>query len=118
VFGIYWHLPPDGKRLASASLDATAKVWDAVGGQELLSLGHGGNAAVLSVAYSPDGRRLASADGRGRLMIWDTSNGQTTLSIRLPMGLARFLAFSPDGHRLACGDSYGRARVLDARPVQ
>ena len=59
---------PDGKRLASASLDQTVKVWDATSGQETLTLkGHTG--WVWSVAFSPDGKRLASAscgqDGEG-----------------------------------------------------
>ena len=42
---------PDGKRLATASDDHTAKVWDAATGKELLTLrGHSG--FVYSVAYS------------------------------------------------------------------
>ena len=55
---------PDGKRLASAGLDYTARVWDTASGQELLTLrgcstnvGHSCN--VNAVAFSPDGTRLA-----------------------------------------------------------
>ena len=43
---------PDGKRLASASLDGTAKVWDATTGQETLTFkGHTGG--VRGVAFAP-----------------------------------------------------------------
>ena len=50
---------PDGKWLATASRDNTAKVWDAGTGEELLTLiGH--TARILSVAWSPDGKRLAT----------------------------------------------------------
>ena len=50
----------DGKRLATASYDRTAKVWDAVSGKELLTLrGHTGR--VFALAYSPDGKRLGTA---------------------------------------------------------
>ena len=42
---------PDGKRLATASEDHTAKVWDAEAGKELLTVrGHSG--AVDGVAFS------------------------------------------------------------------
>ncbi len=54
---------PDGKRLLTGSYDKTAKVWDAVKGQQILSLmGH--TAYLSSVAYSPDGQRIFGWDGR------------------------------------------------------
>ena len=52
---------PDGTRLATGSEDGTAKVWDAAGGRELLTLkGHTGQ--VHSVSWSPDGTRLATGE--------------------------------------------------------
>jgi WD40 repeat protein len=61
---------PDGKCLATASLDRTAKVWDAATGQETLTLkGHGGG--LMSVAFSANGRYLATADISGTVQIWD-----------------------------------------------
>src|SRR5262245_51101624 len=47
---------PDGKRLASGSLDRTVKLWDVGAGQEIATLkGHTGN--IFSVTFSPDGKR-------------------------------------------------------------
>ena len=60
---------PDGTRLATASVDKTARVWDAASGAQLLQLTHGG--PVRGVAFSPDGTRLATASGDKTARVWD-----------------------------------------------
>ena len=101
---------PDGKRLATASWDTTAKVWDASTGKELLTLpGH--EERVDGVAFSPDGKYLATAS-------YDTpSRSGTATPARnsarsRTYGLRRGVAFSPDGKRLAFAGGYrGRGEV-------
>jgi eukaryotic-like serine/threonine-protein kinase len=63
---------PDGRRLATISLDQTIKLWDMETGQELLTLPS--DAAVYDLAFSPDGRRIAAAKG-GVIRIWDAGRG-------------------------------------------
>ena len=55
-------------RLASASFDKLAKVWDVKTGQEIVSL-YGNAANVYSISFSPDGTHLATAgtDGTARI---------------------------------------------------
>src|SRR5262249_14848799 len=56
VIGLAWS--PDGRRLASTSLDNTARIYDVGSGQtEHVLQGHRGS--VKAVAFSPDGRRIA-----------------------------------------------------------
>ena len=60
---------PDGRRVATASEDGSAKIWDSGSGQELLSLrAHKGS--VRSVAFSPDGRRLATGSDDQTVQIY------------------------------------------------
>src|ERR1044071_9591298 len=65
---------PDGKTLASASLDFTVKLWDVSTGKDLRTLdGHA--LEVYSSAFSPDGKILASGGRGGKVVLWDLSNG-------------------------------------------
>src|SRR3989454_7708618 len=72
---------PDGKRLASASMDQTIKVWDTATGQEALTL-KGHTDAVWSVAFSPDGKRLVSASDDQTIKVWDPATGQEALTLK------------------------------------
>ncbi len=71
VHAIDFH--PDGSRLATGGGDKTVKLWDAVTGQQMLSLRH--DAEVRCVRFSSDGKRLASFDAKGKLKIFDATRG-------------------------------------------
>jgi predicted NACHT family NTPase len=61
---------PDGRLLATASVDQTARVWDPATGDCLRILaGHAGE--VTGVAFSPDGRLLATASNDKTARLWD-----------------------------------------------
>jgi hypothetical protein len=105
---------PDGRRLASASLDGTVKMWDVATGRETCTLtGH--TRDVTSVAFSPDGRRLASAGWDGTVRLWDPDTGRDVLVLRGHTALVWGVAFSPDGRRLASASRSDRTvRLWDA----
>jgi predicted methyltransferase len=66
---------PDGKTLASGSLDTTIMLWDVASGKALATL-KGHTAEVNSTAYSPDGKTLASGSRDKTIKLWDVGHGQ------------------------------------------
>jgi WD40 repeat protein len=105
---------PDGSRIATASVDKTAKVWDARTGRETLTLkGHVG--IVWGVAFSPDGSRIATASFDKTAKVWDSRTGRETLTLRGHQRAVQGVAFSPDGSRIATASVDKTAKVWDAR---
>ena len=99
--------------MASAGYDATVKLWDAAGGQELRTLsGHAGG--VAGVTFSPDGRRLASASGDQTVKIWDVPGGQNILTLNGHTDGVTCAVFSPDGLRLASASFDRTIKIWDA----
>ena len=139
VFTLAGHTDPvtdvaysaDGKRIATASTDRTAILWDADSGRPVLTVRH--PSGIGSVAFSPDGRRLLTVgngitlsrvkgaademigghetkreDTAGR--IWDTATGTEVAALKWPdngRAVCSSGAFSPDGTRVVTtGDHY------------
>jgi hypothetical protein len=72
---------PDGKRLASASNDKTAKLWDTTSDQETLTLKD--PSFVYDVAFSPDGSKLVVA-GTSGIKVFDAApKGNDSAEARL-----------------------------------
>ena len=95
---------PDGKTLASGSLDNSIILWDMATRQPLGAPLMGHISGVWSVAFSPDGKTLASGSRDRNIILWDVPT-------RRPLGapltghsdLVKAVAFSPDGKTLASG---------------
>ncbi len=104
---------PDGALIATASLDKTARIWDARTGHPRLVLrGHTGR--VLGVAFSPDGKRVATASSDHSARIWDVASGRELLRLTGHDAPVWSVAFSPDGRRVVTSSRDRTARTWDA----
>ena len=73
----------DGRYLASASIDSTARVWDLATGQPLLTIAaHAGE--VSAALVSGDGRRLITSSRDGSTRIWELPSGELQHEIIIP----------------------------------
>ena len=61
---------PDGARIVTASVDRTARIWDAGTGAEITVL-RGLEGWALSAAFSPDGARMFTSSNNGTVRIWN-----------------------------------------------
>ncbi len=128
---------PDGRRLATADISRTVKVFDALTGKMVLLIlqssaplpegkglpaqsRDGPTGPVAGLAFSPDGRRLAGGGRGGSLLrpagevnVWDATTGKAVLTFEHAQDILS-LACSPDGKRLATGTTGGTIKVWEA----
>jgi WD40 repeat protein len=105
---------PDGTRLASASEDRTARLWDPATGA-LLATCRGHTSKLVSVAFRPDGTRLVTTSADGTVRQWDAATGR---EVEPPyerhsdeVGAA---VYSPDGQWVASASADRTIRVWRA----
>jgi len=91
---------PDGKLVASASDDATVRLWDAATGAARRTL-EGHSDWVSAVAFSPDGKLVASASYDKTVRLWDAATGAARRTLQGHSGGVNAVAFSPDGTLVA-----------------
>jgi len=104
-------LSTDGKYIATASEDNTARVWDAKTGREVIKLSH--EDAVWAVAFSADGKFLATASEDKTARVWNPSTGKQIAKLDHD-GEVAAVSFSTDGKYLATASLDNTARVWEA----
>jgi WD40 repeat protein/transcriptional regulator with XRE-family HTH domain len=109
----------DGTKIATASADGTAKVWDAASGEELLSVKGSTDGDFSEGSYvwyatlSSDGKYLATAGGDHITRIWDALTGEQLLALKGHSDEVYHIEFSPDGSRLVTVSIDGKAIIWD-----
>jgi WD40 repeat protein len=104
---------PAGLRLASGSLDTTARIWDVGTYMQLFSMKHEG--AVPKVMWLPTEPLLFTASVDGLARIFDSRSGALVHSLAGHSGPIFDLAISPDAVFLATASDDGLVNIYDRR---
>lgn len=89
VMQVAWS--PDGTRLATASKDKTALVWNALSGAALFPLRRH-SSALSAVAWRPDGARVATGSEGGSVTLWECEGGAAAANPSSNPKLAKLLS--------------------------
>jgi WD40 repeat protein len=104
-------LSADGARVATASADASVRLWDTATGQALALIPTSDE--LRTVEFSPDGEDVVLAT-RATVEIWRAENDALATSVG---GFSRIteVAIAPDGDHVSVCNADGEVRTLDVR---
>jgi WD40 repeat protein/serine/threonine protein kinase len=107
-------LSPDGRRVAVATWQNQAKVWNLDGTGEPIVVPYNSQ-YVHAVAFSPDGRRLAlgGSDRQAFAVVCEIDGGRVVQKFAGHTDGVLSVAFSADGKRLLTSSYDGTARLWD-----
>ena len=107
---------PDGKQIATASSDTTARLWDAATGTQIRVL-RGHSASVETARFSLDGRLLVTASRDRTVRVWDVRMGNVRAIFADHTDTVWNAAFSSDGKRIVSAGNDGTARIYTLIPI-
>ena len=93
-------------------LDATARVWDAATGKQVVAL-HGHTNTVDAVRFLPGGQYLLSASWDGTIRRWNLDDGSEVARYNVPDAQVYMIDLLPGGAQFVSASSDGIIRLWD-----
>jgi WD40 repeat protein len=104
----------DGARVATASADGSAKLFDTVDGALLFTLPVGGG--VFATAFSPDGQGLVTGGTDGTIRLWSVAGGTLVRRFTDSGGWILSLRYAGEGAAVISGGEFP-SRIKEWNPM-
>jgi THO complex subunit 3 len=115
VHSVAWNCT--GRKLASGSVDQTARIWSITRASQDLEL-KGHTSSVHQLCWDPtNAERLATASADKTVKVWDTRTGKCSQNIKTH-GANLNIAWSPDGGYIAVGNKLDQVTLIDTRKYE
>jgi predicted Ser/Thr protein kinase len=99
----FTNVSPEGRRLVTASMDGTARVWDTRTRQPVTPpMVHG--SIVNHARFSPDGRRIVTSTSEQRVRLWDATTGLALTDPLDAIAPVFSVRFSDNGREIIASD--------------
>ncbi len=102
-----------GTRIATGSIDGSARLWDGKTGREIAVLQH--KNVIFNVRFSPDDRYVVTASGDGTAGVWDANSGKKVTLFKGNRSVVEDASLSGDGTRLVTATRDNLARIWDVQ---
>lgn len=112
VTAVAWS--PDGRYIASGSLDKNVQVWAANSKDHTrVFVYRGHSAGVQAVAWSPDSNRIVSGSLDKTIQVWNAVSGQRLALYQGHTDAVKTVTWSPDGKYIASGSADNTIRLWE-----